>query len=160
MKSKFGKKIKIFWDIHKYEILFWLGLAATCATAVAVGDHLHNVKEKRRQEAEAAWESQRKLLEEEAAHIEEDRKADPLNTVTSGGDIADYYDCSCGEYDMAEFIINDIPISSMGEFGKNIVEISKERFPDLGEFDTAQMILELRHSEPMKEEDEDGNSSD
>lgn len=156
MKTKIGKKIKIFWDIHKVEILFWAGLAVTATTAVAVGSHINKKHELKLQEEAIERERKHNEVVAEAERLQKEWEGDPLNTVSSGGAIADYYDCSYKQYDMASFTINDIPISSMGDFGKNIVAISKERFPEFGEFDTAQMILELRHSEQLKEDETDG----
>lgn len=134
MLNKLREKAHVFWLRHRSAII---GFGVFAVGTVGIGMAVNNYVEKKdaeRAEAEAkanteAEERRRKAREEYEAE-EERIKNDPANQITSGGYIRPYNDDLC-DSEIPNAIINDVPLSSMGEFGKNILErLNASYFPD------------------------------
>lgn len=127
MKTKFGKKVKMFWDKNKANIIFLAGAlvmlgAESWAIGMAVKSYKENQEQKAREEAE-----RKRLKAEEAAKYQEDRinamKKDPDNQIAGGWVLEDYL----YEPDEPYLIANDVPLSDLGDFGQEIIRRAKDQ---------------------------------
>ena len=133
MKLTLKEKAKLFWDRNKAEILGWL-IGAGVITGVGCAAAYASQKAAEKREAELA-ERIRRLDEErkkeaEAAIAAEDQIANNLdNQLTEGGYVApdrnNLYEADC-----PNILANSVPLTSMGQFGQDIIDRYKEEWPN------------------------------
>lgn len=130
MFSKLREKAHVFWLRHRGAIIgFGVFAVGTVGVGMAVSSYV-NKKDAERVAAEAEAEEARKKAKEEADAEEERMKNDPANQIASGGYIRPCNDDLC-DPEFPNALVNDVPLSSMGEFGKNILErLNASYFPD------------------------------
>ena len=136
MKLTFKEKAKLFWERNKADILGWLVGAGIITGIGCIGAHISQ-KAAEKQEAELA-EQIRKLNEETAkkraeAEAEEERiKNDPANQLPGGGYVSPDNN-NLYEPDYPNLLANCVPLSSMGEFGEEMIRRLREEYPDCEE---------------------------
>lgn len=133
MKLTFKEKAKLFWGRNKADILGWLIGAGVIAGVGCTAAYMSQ-KAAEKREAELA-EQIRKLneqvkKEEEAAIAAEDQIANnPDNQLTEGGYVApdrnNLYEADC-----PNILANCVPLTSMGQFGQDIIDRYKEEWPN------------------------------
>ena len=130
MFNKLREKAHVFWLNHRGAIIgFGVFAVGTVGIGMAVSNYVEK-KDAKRAEAEAEAEEARKKAKEEADAEEERMKNDPANQIASGGYIRPCNDDLC-DWEFPNALVNDVPLSSMGEFGKNILErLNASYFPD------------------------------
>jgi hypothetical protein len=151
MKLTFKEKAKLFWERNKTGIL---GMLIAVGALTGAGCYMAHVnrKEAERQEEELAEQIQRQTAKEarkieedtdnivtgidelekadDAALDEEDRIAsNPDNQLTDGGYVAPDRN-NLNEADCPNLLANCVPLTSMGQFGQDIIDRYKEEWPD------------------------------
>ncbi len=136
MKLTFKEKAKLFWERNKTDILGWL-IGAGVITGVGCAAAYMSQKAAEKREAELA-EQIRELDEENAkkqaeAEAEEERiKNDPANQLPGGGYVSPDNN-NLYEPDYPNLLANCVPLSSMGEFGEEMIRRLREEYPDCEE---------------------------
>ena len=135
MLKELRKKLYIFWDEHKWQII---GYGLFAVTTVATGIAVNNYSEKKEAEkaarfaeAQEAWDKAKEDLAKQREEAEAQEKAieeDPANQLTCGGYIRPDNDWLY-ETDDPYVLANCVPISAMGEFGQNIISRMKKSLP-------------------------------
>lgn len=130
MLKELREKAHVFWLKHRGAIVgFGVFAVGTVGIGMAVNSYAEK-KEAEREKARAEAEERHKKAVEEAEAEEERIKNDPANQIASGGYIRPYNDDLC-DPEIPNAIVNDVPLSSMGEFGKNILDrLNESYFPD------------------------------
>lgn len=151
MKLTFKEKAKLFWERNKKEIL---GMLIAVGALAGAGCYMAytNRKETEQQEEELAEQIRLHTAKEapkveedtddivagidelkradDAALDEEDRIAnDPDNQLTDGGYVAPDRN-NLNEADVPNLLANCVPLTSMGQFGRDIIDRYKEEWPD------------------------------
>lgn len=139
MLNKLREKIHVFWLNHKTEILFYGGLM----TAIGVGGYaLAKHEEKKAEEEFRAWDEENK---KEWAEITANSKKAIMDAVETaakeepkveeekidhafacGGQIESASNNWLDDPDYPGALINTVPVSSMGEFGKEVLDFANE----------------------------------
>lgn len=148
MKLTLKEKAKLFWERNKVEIIGILAfIGVTAAAGIAIERKAEKDEEKRHLEAEA-WKAEEDAdiivsdidelkRADEAAIDDEDRIAnDPNNQLTDGGYVAPDRN-NLNEADCPNLLANCVPLTSMGQFGRDIIDLYKEKWPD---WDTVGMF--------------------
>lgn len=155
MKLTFKEKAKLFWDRNKADIIGWL-IGAGVITGMGCAAAYMNQKSREKHEAELAEKIQKlneeRKKEEEAAITAEDQIANnPDNQLTEGGYVApdrnNLYEADC-----PNILANSVPLTSMGQFGQDIIDRYKEEWPnweEVGMFNpetaVADVYLDFSH---------------
>lgn len=149
MKLTFKEKAKLFWERNKTDILGWL-IGAGVITGVGCVAAYMNQKSREKHEAELA-EKIRKLdeerkKEEEAAIAAEDQIANnPDNQLTEGGYVAPDRN-NLYEVDCPNILANSVPLTSMGQFGQDIIDLYKKEWPnweEVGMFNPETAVTDI-----------------
>ena len=139
MFEKLRKKIHIFWMEHKVEILFYGGLL----TAIGVGGYaLAKHDEKKAEEAhqiwseenEQAWKDITAAANKEIMDVIESTQPEEPKTeeekidhaFACGGQIESSSNNWLDDQDYPGALVNTVPISAMGEFGKEMLDFVNE----------------------------------
>lgn len=133
MKLKFREKAKLFWDRNGADIVGWLVGAGLITGIGCVGAHLVK-KQTEKEEAEKEMirkelEAQREKAAQEAMEADTRDAADPANQLTGGGYVCPDNDCLY-ETDCPTMLANCVPLSSMGEFGQDIINRLNNEYPN------------------------------
>lgn len=149
MKLTFKEKAKLFWERNKIDILGWLIGAGVITGMGCVAAHMMQ-KSQEKYEAELA-ENVRKLneelkKEEEAAIAAEEQIAsNPENQLTEGGYVApdrnNLYEADC-----PNILANSVPLTSMGQFGQDIIDLYKKEWPnweEVGMFNPETAVTDI-----------------
>ena len=136
MKLTFKEKAKLFWERNKTDIIGWLvgaGIITGFGCAVA---HYTERKEKERKAVEdmvRAMEDAKRAEEARKAEEEEKRiREDPANQLPGGGYVSPDNN-NLYEPDYPNLLANCVPLSSMGEFGEEMIRRLREEYPDCEE---------------------------
>lgn len=148
MKLTLKEKAKLFWDRNKGMILGLMAMAGAATAIGAVGAHYSAKAEKKRQkELEEAW----KAYLEEAQKKEEMTMNNLANQLTGGGYVDPNND-NLYEADCPNILANCVPLSSMGQFGQDIIDRYKATWPnwdEVGMFNpetaVADVIMDFGH---------------
>lgn len=137
MELTLKEKAKLFWERNKAMILGLVAMAGGATVIGAIGVHYTKKAEKEHQEEleaqRAKWEEERKAAEkkeEEAAIAAEDRIANnPDYQLTEGGYVApdrnNLYEADC-----PNILANCVPLTSMGQFGQDIIDRYNKEWPN------------------------------
>lgn len=149
MKLTFKEKAKLFWERNKVDILGWLIGAGVITGVGCVAAHMIR-KAGEKYEAELA-ENIQKLNEElkkeaEAAIAAEEQIAsNPENQLTEGGYVApdrnNLYEADC-----PNILANSVPLTSMGQFGQDIIDLYKKEWPnwkEVGMFNPETAVTDI-----------------
>jgi len=160
MKLTFKEKAKLFWERNKTDILGWLIGAGVITGVGCVAAHMGN-KAAEKKEAEMA-EQTRKVEEntddivvvgideleraDEAALDYEDQIAsNPDNQLTEGGYVAPDRN-NLYEADYPNILANSVPLTSMGQFGQDIIDLYKKEWPnweEVGMFNPETAVTDI-----------------
>ena len=149
MKLTFKEKAKLFWERNKIDILGWL-IGAGVITGVGCVAAYASQKAAEKRETELAEEI-RKLneqvkKEEEAAIAAEDQIANnPDNQLTEGGYVAPDRN-NLYEADYPNLLANSVPLTSMGQFGQDIINLYKKEWPnweEVGMFNPETAVTDI-----------------
>lgn len=122
MFSKLREKAHVFWLRHRGAIIgFGVFAVGTIGVGMAVSSYV-NKKDAEHVAAEAEAEEARKKAKEEA-EVEEE-KID--HAFACGGQIESASNNWLDDPDYPGALINTVPVSSMGEFGKEILDFTNE----------------------------------
>lgn len=167
MKLTLKEKARLFWERNKKEIL---GILIAVGALTGAGCYMAytNRKEAEHQEEELAEQIRLHTAKEapkveedtddivagidelkradDAALDEEDRIAsDPDNQLTDGGYVAPDRN-NLNEADAPNLLANCVPLTSMGQFGRDIIDRYKEEWPDwdtVGMFDPETAVADV-----------------
>lgn len=149
MKLTFKEKAKLFWERNKTDIIGWL-IGAGAITGVGCAAAYMSQKAAEKREAELAEQIQKlneeRKKEEEAAIADEDQIANnPDNQLTEGGYVApdrnNLYEADC-----PNILANSVPLTSMGQFGQDIIDRYKEEWPnweEVGMFNPETAVADI-----------------
>lgn len=149
MKLTFKEKAKLFWERNKTDIIGWL-IGAGVITGVGCVAAYMNQKSREKHEAELAEKIQKLneelKKEEEAAIAAEDQIANnPDNQLTEGGYVApdrnNLYEADC-----PNILANSVPLTSMGQFGQDIIDLYKKEWPnweEVGMFNPETAVTDI-----------------
>lgn len=135
MFNKLREKAHVFWLRHRGAII---GFGVFAIGTVGIGMAVNNYAEKKEAERAAAEEETRKKADEEAERLAEQERAeetDPTNQLKCGGYIVPRNDWF-NDPDYPGGLANTVPISAMGEFGKEMLDRVNESW--FGEFSEAE----------------------
>lgn len=122
MFNKLREKAHVFWLRHRGAIIgFGVFAVGTIGVGMAVSSYIDK-KDAERAAAEAETEEARKKAKEEA-EVEEE-KID--HAFACGGQIESASNNWLDDPDYPGALINTVPVSSMGEFGKEILDFANE----------------------------------
>lgn len=129
MKLTLKEKAKLFWERNKTTIITLLVSAGVITGVGCAMDHYAKKAEEEKKALKV--EEARKADEEaEAAMQWEERIAnDPENQLTGGGYVApdrnNLYEADC-----PNLLANCVPLTSMGQFGQDIIDRYKQEWPN------------------------------
>ena len=166
MKKKMTVKqwLGFQWQKHKADIFMW-GSLLVLTGLVGYSCEQAAKKENERREQEMAefkarQEEEAKKLEEEARRVaEENEKADkeieenPDNQLTAGGYVRpDNNNLDDPEY--PNLLANCVPLSSMGQFGQDILDKLSQAHPNWDETAVADLWVDFGHQQWMEDHGE------
>ena len=151
MELTLKEKAKLFWERNKVMILGLVAMVGGATVIGAVGVHYTKKAEKEHQEEleaqRAKWEEERKAAEKKEEMIENN----PANQLTGGGYVDPIND-NLYEADCPNILANCVPLSSMGQFGQDIIDRYKATWPnwnEVGMFNpetaVADVIMDFGH---------------
>ena len=149
MKLTFKEKAKLFWERNKVDILGWLIGAGVITGVGCVAAHMIQ-KAGEKYEAELAEEIQKrneevKKEEEAAIAAEEQIASNPENQLTDGGYVAPDRN-NLNEADYPNILANSVPLTSMGQFGQDIIDLYKKEWPnweEVGMFNPETAVTDI-----------------
>lgn len=133
MKLTLKEKARLFWERNKTDIIGWLVGAGVITGFGCAVVHYTERKEKERKAVEdmvRAMEDAKQAEEARKAEEEEKRiSEDPANQLTAGGYVAPRND-NLYEADCPNLLANCVPLTSMGQFGQDIIDRYKQEWPN------------------------------
>lgn len=149
MKLTLKEKAKLFWERNKADIIGWLVGAGVISAGICTAAYFTK-KQIEKEEAEKeriAKELEEKRNREAQEAMDEDARdaADPANQLTGGGYIRPQND-NLYETDYPNALANCVPLSSMGEFGQDIIRRLNDEYPDweeTGYFNPSEAVADV-----------------
>lgn len=136
MKLTLKEKAKLFWERNKVDIISWLAAIGVMSVGGVVLVKRMEAAEKAHEEELARQqteiEEKRKAAIEEAKAEEERITNDPANQLPGGGYVSPDND-NLYEPDYPNLLANCVPLSSMGEFGEEMIRRLREEYTDCEE---------------------------
>lgn len=145
------EKAKAIWRKHKGKIMFVM-------TAVGIVVVCRKIDQKRSPNVEEIEEAVIKELKKEEPKEEMsefDRKMnDPANQIPGGGWVLEDY---MHDADLPEMIANDVPVTSLGEFGEEMLRRAGGTHPGHPDCDPSKIKVSLMANFQTPEEEETEN---
>lgn len=155
MKRTFREKLNYIWEKHKYKIIGILLVGGAVAVAYAKS---RNSEEPETGDIPAENETETKPEEKKSSwELEMERKMNaPENQLTGGGWVLE----DDPSFDFPMLIANDVPLSSLGTFGEDLMErvkahgLDKTQYGNISDPRTSIMInLQVQDPEDEKTEE-------
>ena len=136
MKLTLKEKAKLFWERNKADSICWLAvIGVTSVTGAILANRAGAARKEHEEELarqQAEWEEMRNAAIEEAKKEEERIANDPANHLPGGGYVSPDNN-NLYETDYPNLLANCVPLSSMGEFGEEMIRRLREEYPDCEE---------------------------
>lgn len=138
------EKAKAIWRKHKGKILFVM-------TAVGIVVVCRKIDQKRGPSVEEIEDAVTKELKKEEMSEFDRKMNDPANQISGGGWVLEDH---MHDADLPEMIANDVPITSLGEFGEEMLRRAGGTHPGHHDCDPSKIKVSLlaNFQEPEEEE--------